>query len=269
MLDKNKQVSFCLRSSAMEKDAVLILAGFIVGAMNAIAGGGMLVGFPVLVALGIPPLIANATGGVVTWPGQLASAYGYREYLRKVPRSYLWLILPIMAGSAMGALALRHTSSHEFERMVPALVLFGVALFAFQPLLHFHLHRHIKGRARTALPIVLLALAMLPLSFYGGYFGAGYGFMMLAFLGFTSLKDTHLMNAMKNVSALFLSGTSIICLYGSHLIDWRTGLVMAIGTTLGGYMGARGAQKVNGHWLRIGIIAIGLAAVVFLYLREY
>jgi hypothetical protein len=253
----------------MEKEIVLVLAGLIVGAMNAIAGGGMLIGFPVLVALGIPPLIANATGNVVTWPGQLASAYGYRDYLRKVPRLYAWLILPIVLGAALGTVALRHTPAHEFQRMVPGLVLFGVALFAFQPLLHFHLHRHLRGRAKTALPIFLLGLAMLPLSFYGGYFGAGYGFMMLAFLGFTSLHDTHLMNAMKNVSALFLSGTSIICLYGSHLIDWRTGLTMAIGTTIGGYVGARGAQKVSSHWLRIFIIIVGLAAVAYLYLREY
>lgn len=253
----------------MEKDIVLLLAGFVVGAMNAIAGGGMLVGFPVLIALGLPPLVANATGNVVTWPGQLSSALGYRKYLRKVPRVYLWLILPIVIGATIGALTLRTTPAHDFEKMVPGLVLFGVALFAFQPLMHFHLHRYIRGRAQTMLPVVLLGLAMIPLSFYGGYFGAGYGFMMLAFLGFTNLHDTHMINGMKNISAIFVSGTSMVCLYSSHLIDWRTGLVMAVGSVTGGWVGSRSAQKISSHWLRVIIVVIGLCAVVYLARKQY
>jgi uncharacterized membrane protein YfcA len=253
----------------MEKDIILLLVGIVVGSMNAIAGGGMLIGFPVMLALGIPPITANAVGNVVTGPGQLASAFGYRNYLRKVPLYYAWLLLPIIAGSAVGAFILRHTSAQDFASIVPGLVLFGVVLFAFQPLMHFHLHRHLKGRAKTALPLVLLAAAILPLSIYGGYFGAGYGFIMLAFLGFTNLPDTHTINAMKNVAAIFVSGTTIVCLYTAHLIDWRVGLVMAAGSTVGGYVGARSAQKVSSHWLRIIIICVGLTAVIYLGLRQY
>jgi uncharacterized membrane protein YfcA len=186
-----------------------------------------------------------------------------------VPLRYTLLILPIVAGSILGALTLRNTSPHDFARIVPGLVLFGVALFAFQPLLHFHLHQHVKGKARAALPMIILGVAMIPLSFYGGYFGAGYGFIMLAFLGFTNLPDTHMMNAMKNVAAIFVSTTSVICLYSAHLIDWHVGLVMAIGTATGGYIGARSAQKVSSHWLRVAIICVGLCAVVYLGFRQY
>ncbi|MEJ0072500.1 MAG: sulfite exporter TauE/SafE family protein [Candidatus Saccharibacteria bacterium] len=253
----------------MEKDIALLLAGFVVGAMNAIAGGGMLVGFPVLIALGVPPLMANATGSVVTWPGQVTSAIGYWKYLKRVPLRYALFIFPVVTGAALGALTLRNTSAHDFTSIVPELVLFGVLLFAFQPFLHFHLHLHVKGIRRSWLPMVLIGFIMLPLSFYGGFFGAGYGFIMLGLLGFTNMPDTHMMNAMKNVSAIFLSGTSILCLYSSHLIQWRTGLVMAAGATIGGYCGARSAQKVSSHWLRITIIAIGLSAVVYLALRQY
>jgi uncharacterized membrane protein YfcA len=253
----------------MEKDIVLLLVGIVVGAMNAIAGGGMLVGFPVLIALGVPPLMANATGNVVTAPGQLASAVGYWKYLKRVPQRYALLIIPIVVGAAFGAITLRNTSAHDFARLVPGLVLFGVALFAFQPFLHFHLHRHVKGISRTWLPMVLLGIAVLPLSFYGGYFGAGYGFIMLAFLGFTNLPDTHMMNAMKNVAAIFVSSTSVVCLYSTHLIRWHTGLIMAIGTFTGGYLGARSAQKVSSHWLRVVIIGIGLIAVVYLGFKQY
>lgn len=253
----------------MEKDIVLLAIGFLVGAMNAIAGGGMLLGFPALLALGTPALVANAVGNVVTCPGQLASAFGYREYLQRVPKAYAWLLLPIAFGSAMGGLALRHTSAHHFERIVPVLVLFGVALFAFQPLLHFHLHRHLKGRAKTSLPLVLLALALLPLSVYGGYFGAGYGIVLLGFLGFTSLHDTHMMNAMKNVAAIVVSSTTIICIYSAHLIDWRIGLIMGLGATVGGYMGARSAQKVSSHGLRVCIIIFGVASAAYLGITTY
>jgi uncharacterized membrane protein YfcA len=253
----------------MEKDIIFLLVGVVVGAMNAIAGGGMLVGFPVLVALGVPPLVANATGGVITAPGQLSSAIGYWRYLRKVPLRYIWLLIPVVIGAFCGANVLRHTSADRFAQIVPALVLFGVVLFAFQPLMHFHLHRELKGRYKTILPLVILGLAILPISFYGGYFGAGYGFLMLAFLGFTNLPDTHTINAMKNVSAIFLSTTAIICLLCTHLINWRVGLVMGAGSTIGGFLGARGAQKVSSHWLRIGIIIIGLMAVVYLGFQEY
>jgi uncharacterized membrane protein YfcA len=253
----------------METDLILLLVGGVVGAMNAIAGGGMLVGLPVMIATGIPPITASATGVIVTSPGQLASAIGYWKYLRKVPLVYVWLLVPIVIGAAAGSLLLRGTSPSYFAELLPVLVLFGVGLFAFQPLMHFHLHKHLKGRAKSNKPIYLLALAVLPVSFYGGYFGAGFGFLMLAFLSFTKLPDVHMMNAMKNVSAVFLSVTSMVCLFGSQLIDWRIGALMAIGSIIGGYGGARYAQKVSSHWLRAVIIIIGLTAVMYLGYRTY
>jgi uncharacterized membrane protein YfcA len=253
----------------MEKDLLLVGTGFVVGGMNAIAGGGMLLGFPIMVALGLPPLVANATGSVGVLPGQISSAYGYKNYLRKVPLRYALLIIPCLLGALAGSYTLRHTAPDHFARLVPWLVLLGVALFAFQPLLHFHLHRHMKKRSRRLAPLMVLAAALAPITFYGGYFGPGFGFMLLAFLGFTTMEDTHTINAMKNVSAVFVASSSIVMLYSAHLIHWHTGLLLAAGCAIGGYAGARSAQKVSSHWLRILIICIGLAAVVYLLLREY
>ena len=113
------------------KDIILLLAGFIVGAMNAIAGGGMLVGFPVLIVLGTPALFANATANIVALPGQIASAIGYWKYLKRVPPRYLLLLLPVVVGSAAGALMLRHTSAGNFADAVPLLLLFGVGCLRF------------------------------------------------------------------------------------------------------------------------------------------
>src|SRR4051812_28877478 len=103
----------------MLKDILLLFAGFIVGTMNAIAGGGMLVGFPVLLAYGLSALTANATGAVVVLPGQITSAFGYREYLRKTPRKYAWLLIPCVVGALIGAFALRHTPGDTFAEFVP------------------------------------------------------------------------------------------------------------------------------------------------------
>lgn len=252
----------------MITDILLCLVGVVVGAMNAIAGGGMLIGFPVMLALGIPPLVANASSNISGMVGQAASAFGYREYLRRIPRRYALLLLPVALGAGLGATALRQTTASEFDDLVPLLVLFGVGLFAFQPLLHFHLHLHVKRRSQALVPLFIISAALLPISYYGGYFGVGYGFMMLAFLGLTNLKDAHMMNAMKNVAAVVISIVSVIALHGSGLINWRVGAALGVGSIIGGYFGARGAQKVSSHTLRLSIITIGLLAVIYLSVRH-
>ncbi len=253
----------------MLQEILLFFAGALVGAMNAIAGGGMLVGFPILLAVGLPPLTANITSNIVVLPGSLSSAYGYRKYLRKVHRRYLFLMIPCLVGATIGALILRNTSGTEFQRLVPGLVLFAVVLFAFQPYLHFHLHRHIKGKRKAIKPLLLIGLALLPVAIYGGYFGAGFGFIMLAFLGFTKLHEIHQMQALKNLAGACISLMSIVCLYSTHLIDWRTGLMMAAGGLVGGYYGAVLTQKVSSHTIRVVVIAIGLITATYLGFRTY
>lgn len=251
------------------QDILLFGTGILVGAMNAIAGGGTLIGFPVLLAAGLPALAANVTSSVVVLPGALSSVFGYRKYVRKVPPRYLLLIIPCIIGGGLGATILRNTSSNKFQHLVPALVLFAVVLFAFQPLLHFHLNRHLRGKNKGLQPIVLMALALLPVAIYGGYFGAGFGFIMLAFLGFTKLHDIHQMNGLKNLAGATIAGMSIICLFTTHLINWHYGLVMAAGSLVGGYYGSMLTQKISSHVIRIIVIAIGLSTAIYISLRTY
>lgn len=257
----------------MTKDIVLFLVGILVGGMNAVAGGGMLLGFPVLLATGMPAITANATTYLIVLPGNLAAAFGYRKYLRRVPRHYLFLLVPTICGGAVGTYFLRHTAANDFAKIVPLLILFAVALFAYQPFLYNYLHKHLHGSPqlrKRIRPLVVVGLAMIPLSIYGGYFGAGFGFIMLAFLGFTRLHDhMHRMNALKNISVISLSVVSLFCLSGSGLIDWRHGMVMAGGNLIGGYAGSVGAQKISSRALRISIVVIGIAAAAYLALRSY
>lgn len=253
----------------MLHDLILFGVGIAVGTMNAIAGGGMLLGFPVMIALGLSPLSANVTSSVMILPGSLSSAFGYRRYLRKLRRHYLLLIIPCIAGSGIGAIILRNTSNDKFQQIVPALMYIAVILFAFQPLLHFHLHRHIRDRRKSLRPLLVLSAALFPVAVYGGYFGAGFGFILLSFLGFTKLHHIHQMNGLKNLASACVGLTSLICLYSSHLINWHYGLMMAAGSITGGYYGSVLAQKVSSHAIRIVVILIGLAAATYLGLRTY
>lgn len=254
------------------QELLLFVVGLVVGGMNAIAGGGMLVGFPVLLATGMPALIANATSPVIVLPGQLSAALGYRKYLAKIPRRYLVLAVPCSIGAAIGTIILRHTSIADYQKLVPFMILLAVVLFAFQPYLHAKAHRHIHGPKTyrdSWRPLLLMCLAFFPVAVYGGFFGIGVGFVMLAFLGFTSVHEIHRMTALKNLILFSVAVTNLIFLYGAHLIDWRRGLYMAAGTLCGGYLGARGAQKVSSHAIRVAVIIIGFGAAIYLGLRSY
>ncbi|MGH7237557.1 MAG: sulfite exporter TauE/SafE family protein [Candidatus Saccharimonadales bacterium] len=251
------------------KDLLLLAIGLIAGTMNALGGGGSLIAFPVLLAAGLPAIAANATIDIVILPGQLASAFGYRKFLRKLPRKYLFLLLPLIIGSAIGATVLRHTSNDQFSRLVPYLIAVAVLLFAFQPLLHKHLHQHIKHRKKSIKPLVYISLVLLPIAFYGGFFLAGLGFLMLAFLGFTSLDDMHQMNALKNLANIAIVAASIITLASGDIFDWHYGLVMAGGNLFGGYFGAQLAQKIPTRAVRIFIIFVGIAAAAYIAFRHY
>jgi uncharacterized membrane protein YfcA len=251
------------------QDILLFGTGILVGAMNSIAGGGMLIGFPVLIAAGMPALAANVTTNIVVIPGQIGAIIGYRKYLKKIPNSYLLLVIPCIIGAAIGSSILKHTSSSRFNELIPGLLMVAVVLFALQPFLHSHLHRHLLGKAKGSFTLPLIGLALLPMSIYGGYFGVGFGFVILAFLGFTKMHDIHQINALKNIATLFIALTSVFVLFRTGLIGWEYGLSMATGCALGGYYGSRLAQRFSSHAIRIVVIIIGFAAVTYLAFRTY
>ena len=250
-------------------EVILFFVGIVVGAMNSVAGGGMLIGFPVMLAVGMPPITANATGSIVVLPGLLGSSFGYRKYLHRLPRKYLLLLIPCMSGASIGAIILRHTSSARFRELIPILILFAVVLFAVQPFLHFHLHRHISKKSRNNQTLILIGLALFPVSIYAGYFGPGFGFVMLAFLGFTSLREIHKMNGLKNLAGAGIATSVIICLFNAHLFDLSLGLFMAVGCLIGGYSGSRISLRFSTHAIRIVVILIGFASAGYLAFRTY
>ena len=246
------------------------------GAINAIAGGGTLLTFPSLIALGIPPIIANATSTVALWPAALSSMWGYR---RQLAGSRAWAIqfaVPSLVGGLAGALLLLRTPSERFSQIVPWLVFSATLLFMAQGPVMERVRRRRAGTAPAAGVNPDEADADLPrppLSFlfyqflvgiYGGYFGAGVGILMLAALGLMGLTNIHRMNGLKNWGGMCMNAVAAVTFIVSGLVDWPVALAMAVGATAGGYAGARLAQRVGQKRVRQAIIVIGILSTIWL-----
>ncbi|MGH7195801.1 MAG: sulfite exporter TauE/SafE family protein [Candidatus Saccharimonadales bacterium] len=249
----------------MITDIVLFLVGILIGLVNAVAAGGMLLGFPALLAAGLPPITANVTGKLVVFPSQLASAFGRREIFKQLPKRYLWLLLPLAAGTIAGAVILRTTPSSQFEAIVPWLVLAATIAFALQPVLKRRINA--AARRKAVLPLAVLGLILLILSVYAGYFGAGFGFMLLALAGFSKLKNIRQMNAFKNLAGSISALVALIALASNGFFAWQAGLSMAAGSIIGGYLGARYDQKIPENLIRPFIIILGLITTIILAFR--
>jgi uncharacterized protein len=241
------------------------------GAVNAVAGGGTLITFPTIIWLGVPPIVANATSTVALWPGALGSMWGYRAHLAGSGVWVLRFTIPSLLGGGAGALLLLSTSARTFDRIVPFLVLGATLLF----MLHGPVVRWIRtrraGSVAAGAPPHAPTWAFLVLQFgvgvYGGYFGAGIGILMLATLGMMGLTSIHQMNGLKNWGGLCINAVAAVTFAASGIVDWPVALAMAAGGLLGGYGGARLAQRVGETAVRRSVVVIGFGAFVSLLLR--
>ena len=244
------------------------------GVMNAIAGGGTLLTFPALVALGLEPIVANASSTVALWPGSVGSMWGYREELGGARRWALGFAVPSVLGGLVGAVLLLRTPPSRFSHLVPWLVLGATALFVVQTPVMSAIRRRQSAaaaadpdgdarRTRQFPPRSILFYQFL-VSIYGGYFGAGAGILMLAALGFMGLTNIHRMNGLKNWGGLCMNLVAAVIFAFSSLVSWPVAIAMAVGATAGGYAGSRMAQRVGQRAVRWAIIAIGLGSGVWL-----
>jgi len=242
---------------------VALLAALVAGAGNAIAGGGTTLSFPILIWLGIPPVAANATNGVGLWPGSAGAAWGYRSTLARGGQRRWWLVAPSLLGGGIGAWLLLRLPPTWFGAMAPWLVLVASGLVAIEPVVR----RWLRGpghEGRGARAVVLTTLGQLAISIYGGYFGSGIGIMLLTTLGLMGMHDLHEANAWKNVLSVAIKGVAVAYFVVAGVLVWPVVVIMAVGSTIGGYATARYIQRFAQDRLRWLVVAMGVGMGVAL-----
>ena len=247
--------------------------------MNSIAGGGTLLTFPALIALGVPPIDANATSTVALWPGSISSVWGYRALLRGSGPWAVGFAVPSLLGGATGAWLLLLTPPERFSDIVPWLVLSATGLFMIQrPIMEWLARRREPSAGSRAPdsdavltnrrpPLYILVYQFL-VATYGGYFGAGVGILMLAALGFMGLTNIHRMNGLKNWGGVCMNVIAAAIFAFSSLVNWPVALAMALGAIAGGYLGSRTAQQVPQELVRGAVVGIGLISGLLLFLTR-
>lgn len=232
----------------VEPSRLLVLgaAAAVAAVINSVAGGGSLVSFPALLALGVPPVLASATNTVALTPGNVASAVAYRSELG---RELVLLAALAAAGGVVGAVALVSAPPRAFELVVPWLVALATLLLVVDV--------GLERPSRTGIALV---------SVYGGYFGAGIGMLVLALLG---RGDIHHKNAKKSVIVAAVNGAASVYFLVSGRVEVAPALVMAAGAIAGGYGGAAVARRVSARHVRWVVVAIGGLLTALLAIRYY
>ena len=237
--------------------ALLAGAGLLAGAVNAVAGGGSLISFPALLAVGYPSVPANVTNNVALLPGYVGGTLAYREELSGQGRRARLLSGTGAAGGLIGAILLDVSPPGVFEAIVPFLILASCALLAAQPLIS----RVIKPREQHGPQLHVAAFAA---AVYGGYFGAGLGILLLAVLGLTLADSLLRLNALKGLLSLVI-GTAAVTYYAVFgPIAWGPAAVMAVTSLIGGQAGVAVARRMKPGPLRVLIVAFGVGVGIWL-----
>jgi hypothetical protein len=240
--------------------ALLIGAGVAAGMFNGVAGGGSLISFPVLLGLGYPALTANITNTVGIWPGYLSSAAGYKREISGQWGRLLRLSPVGLAGAVVGSILLLTTPSAEFTRIAPWLVLGASLLFAFQPLLKRALGEGTTTPSRWH-PFFLMTGTFVA-AIYGGYFGAGMGVMLLAILGLFLPDSITRTSGLRTLLSILINGVAAIVflIHGGLVVE--AVVLLAIGSVVGGWFGARVAVSIPAVALRTVVVVVGLGTAV-------
>ena len=248
-------------------ELLLLCAGLVAGTINTLAGGGSFVLFPALLAAGIPPVIANASNTYASLPGYMSGAFGFWSDIKRhrdklVPYTVVGLIF-----GYLGAELLLHVSNAQFSGVVPWLMLFAVLLFAFGGRINALVQRHAGGHGVVFAALLWVLLAAV--SLYGGFFNAGLGVLLLAFLALAGMTDIHAMNGLKLWVSSVISVISVARFALSGAIDWYHGSIALVGVVIGGYTAARLAHLVPQKLMRALILVYSGALTAWFFWTTY
>jgi uncharacterized protein len=253
----------------------LVVAAFLAGVLNAVAGGGSFLSFPAMLGVGILPVQANATNTVAIWPGQLTSIAAYWDDVRRNMSSALLMGLAGLLGGTAGAVILLNTPQKTFMHLVPWLLLGAASTFAISGPVSRALARLNKKRAEHEAPGETHAPRRMPLfvatvlvSFYVGYFGAGAGFLFMTVLSLFGYRDMQAINALKVVANLMGNGIAFVIFIVDGQVVWRYCLAAMVAAAIGGYVSASLAKRVPQPVLRALVVVIGLSMAAFFFWKN-
>ncbi len=245
----------------------LVAASFIAGVMNAMAGGGSFISFPAMLSMGVLPIQANATNTVALWPGQVTSVAALRKDLRRD-------LLPVVLGASVlggvsGAVVLLKTKQVTFMHLVPWLLLVASLLFGISgPVSRWLKARSTHAHGERKIPMVPLALVLLPVCFYIGYFGAGAGFLIMTALALFGMEKMHELNAMKVTAACVSNLSAVVTFIFSGAILWHYCLISMVFAGVGGYVGAQYARRMSADVLRTIVVITGMVMAGYFFWRN-
>jgi uncharacterized membrane protein YfcA len=241
----------------------VLLAGVAAGTINTVVGSGTLITFPTLLAFGVPPVTANVSNTIGLVPGSVSGAVGYRRELRGQRGRLLRLASASLLGGVVGAVLLIALPPAAFNTIVPVLILAGCVLVLLQPAVA----RRVAARAasRGGVPehgaLWVWALVMLT-GVYGGYFGAAQGVLLMAVMGIGIQDSLQRLNGTKNVLAGLVNGVAAVIFIVVAEVDWSVVGLIAVGSVIGGQVGATVGRRLPPPALRLVIVTVGLVAVV-------
>jgi hypothetical protein len=249
---------------------IAALAAFAAGVVNALAGGGTLITFPTLTALGLPAVAANITSTVSLFPGYFGATWAQRKDLRGQKKRLLILLPAAVVGGLTGGMLLLLSGEKLFRQLVPFLILFAALLLALAEPLRKRLLRnrpaqHQYGGAHYLVAIPAIALA----STYGGYFGAGLSVIVLAFLALLFEDSLTRLNALKQAIAFATNSAAAVFFLFSGQVNWGVAAVMAVSALLGGIAGGKLAGRVNPTALRWIVVSIGLIISIIFFVQTF
>jgi hypothetical protein len=244
----------------------VLAAGFGAGILTSTVGVASLLSFPVLVAVGLPPVVANASNTVGMTPAGLSGSFGYRRELREAPGATVAVLVTCAGGSVLGAALLLALPPEVFESVVPWLILFTCLLVGAQPTVSRWVrrrHGETPPAPRTRMSPVTTFFATLT-GVYGGYFGAGSGVMMVAVLGFGLDLDLRIVNALKTLAVMAANVVASLIFVLVADLDWAAILLLAAGSVVGGYVGSHIGRRLPPGLLRGLIVLAGLTAATLM-----
>ena len=249
---------------------LFFIATVVAGTMNALAGGGGLITFPLLMLV-VTPVTADATSALALFFAYPTAVWRTRNQLEGVfGRRWLWLLLiPSVLGGLIGAVLLSRTNNRNFIEMVPWLVLVATVIIVLRPIL---VQRDKSGSVHPDLTLALWPVAIAGIflvGLYGGYFGSGIGILMIGALSFISRGDIRHVVALKNFLTLCMRGAAILVLVFEGNVNWNYGVPMAVGGLFGGYIGGMISHRANRTVIRTIIISIGFAASAYYFWKLF